>query len=93
MMRGGDCFQQLCRHGLISAREAAALVSAEKTGNLAWTLEGLADNIESRKRAREQVIIETVQPAVVIGLGLIIFSVCVAMFIPLIHILGSAELW
>jgi type II secretory pathway component PulF len=93
LMRGGDCFQQLCRHGLISAREAAALVSAEKTGNLAWTLEGLADNIESRKRAREQVIIETVQPAVVIGLGLIIFSVCVAMFIPLIHILGSAELW
>ena len=93
LMRGGDCFQQLCRHGLISVREAAALVSAEKAGNLAWTLEGLADNIESRQQTREQVIIETVQPAVVIGLGLIIFSVCVAMFIPLIHILGSAELW
>ena len=42
---------------------------------------------------RVQVIIETVQPAVVIGLGLIIFSVCIAMFVPLIHILGSADLW
>jgi type II secretory pathway component PulF len=91
--RGGDCFQQLCRQGLINSRETAALVSAERSGNLAWALEGIADKIESRQQARVQVLVETVQPAVVIGLGLIIFSVCVAIFMPLIHILGSAELW
>jgi type II secretory pathway component PulF len=93
LARGGDCFQQLCGQGLINAREAAALDSAERAGNLAWALMGIADSIESRQQARIQVIIETVQPAVVIGLGLIIFSICVAIFIPLIHILGSSDLW
>ena len=92
-VRGGDCFQLLRQNGLVNSREAAALVSAERAGNLAWALEGIADNIERRQQARVQVIIETVQPAVVIGLGLIIFSVCIAIFIPLIHILGSADLW
>jgi type II secretory pathway component PulF len=93
LVRGGNCFQQLYQHGLVNSREAAALASAEKAGNLAWALEGIADNIERRQQARLQVVIETVQPAVVIGLGLIIFSVCVAIFVPLIHIFASAELW
>ena len=78
---------------MINSREAAALDSAERAGNLAWALMGIADSIESRQQARIQVMIETVQPAVVIGLGLIIFSICVAIFIPLIHILGSSALW
>jgi type II secretory pathway component PulF len=91
--RGGDCFQQLCRQRLINSREAAALVSAERSGNLAWALKGIADTIENRQQARVQVMIETVQPAIVIGLGLVIFSVCIAIFIPLIHMIGSLEIW
>lgn len=93
LARGGDSLEQLHRQGLINSREAAALASAERSGNLAWALEGIADRIESLQEARVQVMIETVQPAVVIGLGLIIFSICVAIFLPLIHILKSAELW
>lgn len=93
VVRGRDCFEPLCRSGLISRREAAALVSAERAGNLAWALEGIAENIEGRQRAREQVIAEMVQPAIVIGLGVLILGICVAIFIPLIHILGTLDLW
>jgi len=92
-VRGRDCFEPLARHGLISPREAAALVSAERVGNLAWALEGIADNIERRQRAREQAVAETVQPGIVIGLGLVIFFICTALFIPLVSLLGSTELW
>ena len=49
-VRGGDCFQLLCRNGLVNSREAAAPVSAERAGNLAWALEGIADNIERRQQ-------------------------------------------
>jgi len=92
-VRGRDCFEPLSRHGLLNPREAAALTSAERVGNLAWALEGIADNIERRQLAREQVIAETVQPAIVIGLGLFIFFICTAFFIPLIYLLGSTEPW
>ena len=93
VVRGRDCFGPLCRYGLISPREAAVLVSAERVGNLAWALEGIADNIECRQRAREQVIAEMVQPSIVIGLGLVVFCICTAIFLPLIHLLGTSELW
>jgi type II secretory pathway component PulF len=92
-VRGRDCFQPLSRHGLINPREAAALVSAERVGNLAWALEGIADNIERRQRAREQVVAEMVQPGIVIGLGLVIFFICTALFIPLVSLLNANELW
>jgi type II secretory pathway component PulF len=90
---GRDCFGPLCRSGLISAAEATALASAERAGNLEWALQGIADNIESRQRARGQVIVETVQPVIVIGLGLVVLCVCIAIFVPLIHMIGSTELW
>jgi type IV pilus assembly protein PilC len=92
-LRGRDCFGPLSQNGLINRREAAALVSAERAGNLGWALEGIADNIESRQRTREQMIAEMVQPAIVVGLGLIIFGVCTAMFVPLIQILAKTQLW
>jgi type II secretory pathway component PulF len=93
VQQGSDCFRPLCQNGLINRLEAAALAAAERAGNLAWALEGIADNIESRQRARGQAIVETVQPAIVIGLGLIVLSICVAIFVPLIHLIASTELW
>lgn len=93
VVQGRDCFGPLCRCGLISAAEAAAFASAERAGNLEWALQGIADNIESRQRARSQVLVETVQPVIVIGLGLVVLCVCIAIFVPLIHMIGSTELW
>jgi type II secretory pathway component PulF len=93
MTRGRDPFGPLCRCGLISSAEATALASAERAGNLEWALRGIADNIESRQRARSQMIVETVQPFIVIGLGLVVLCVCIAIFVPLIHMIGSTEIW
>jgi type II secretory pathway component PulF len=93
VVRGRDCFAPLCQNGLITKREADALVSAERAGNLAWALDGIADNIESRQRAREQMIAEVVQPAIVMGVGFVILGICIALFIPLVHLIGSTELW
>lgn len=39
--QGRDCFEPLCRCGLISPAEATALASAERAGNLEWCFKQL----------------------------------------------------
>lgn len=91
--RGRDCFDLLHQSGLLSSREAAALVSAEKSGNLGWALEGIATNIEGSQQARAQAFVEMVQPTVIFALGLLIFFICVAFFFPLVQLINTNVTW
>ena len=91
--RGGDCYSLLARSGLLSAGEAAALAAAQRAGNLGWALDGVADNIERRQRALGQLVVEVLQPAIVVALGVIVFFVSTAFFFPLLKLFTSTKLW
>jgi general secretion pathway protein F len=85
--RGNDGFQPLADCGLLSSREADALTCAERAGNLAWVLDSLAENIERRHRSFQESVVETVQPAVIAAVGLLVFGICVGIFYPIVHLI------
>jgi type IV pilus assembly protein PilC len=85
--RGNNGFQPLADCGLLSLREADALTCAERAGNLAWVLDSLAENIERRHRSFQESLVETVQPAIITAVGLLVFGICVGIFYPIIHLI------
>ncbi|HET6324571.1 MAG TPA: type II secretion system F family protein [Planctomycetaceae bacterium] len=87
IVRGNNGFQPLADAGLLSGREADALACAERAGNLAWVLESLADNIERRHRSFQESVVETVQPAVIAAIGLLVLAICVGIFYPIIQLI------
>ena len=50
-------------------------------------LDSLAENIERRHRAFQESLVETVQPAIITAVGLLVFGVCVGIFYPIIHLI------
>jgi type II secretory pathway component PulF len=87
IVRGNNGFQPLADAGLLSGREADALACAERAGNLAWVLDSLADNIERRHRSFQESVVETVQPAVIAAIGLLVLAICVGIFYPVIQLI------
>jgi type II secretory pathway component PulF len=85
--RGSNGFQPLADAGLLRSREADALTCAERAGNLAWVLDSLAENIERRHRAWQESVVETVQPAVIAAVGLLVLAICVGIFYPIIQLI------
>jgi type IV pilus assembly protein PilC len=85
--RGNNGFQPLADAGLLSSREADALTCAERAGNLAWVLDSLAENIERRHRSWQESVVETVQPAVIAAIGLLVLAICVGIFYPIIQLI------
>ena len=84
-VRGGvDWIEALRRHGVIRTSDAAVLSSAESVGNLAWALEELALTAERRLVTRMQVVIQTLFPLVVLILGMLVFILVTAYFLPLV---------
>ncbi len=87
-VRGGvDWIEALRRHGVIRAADAAVLTSAESVGNLAWALEELAETAERRLATRIQLVIQTSFPLVVIILGVLVFILATAYFLPLVTLI------
>jgi type II secretory pathway component PulF len=87
-VRGGvDWIEALRRHRVIRAADAAVLASAESVGNLAWALEELAETAERRLATRVQLLIQTSFPLVVVILGILVFILATAYFLPLVSII------
>jgi protein transport protein HofC len=86
--QGVDWIQALWRHGLIRATDAEVLASAAAVGNLGWVLSELAETAERRLAMRSQAVIQTLFPLVVVMLGMMVFFLCVAYFIPLVLLIG-----
>jgi type IV pilus assembly protein PilC len=84
---GGDLWASLAEERLVSSREAKFLAAAETAGNLAWALRMLSDRIDDRRRRRFALIIEIAQPAIVLLLGVIVLSVCLGIFLPLVQLI------
>jgi type IV pilus assembly protein PilC len=85
--RGNNGFRPMADCGLLSVPEADALGCAEQAGNLDWALEAIAENIERRHRSVVESLVETLQPAVIAGIGLLVLGVCVGIFYPVIQLI------
>lgn len=86
---GGDCWEAMCQNGFLKRREVAFLEAATRTHNLDWALLHLARTIERRRGWWAQRIAALCQPLVVLFVGFIVGFVCIALFLPLIKLVGD----
>ena len=89
-LRSGDpAWQTLQTAGLLRHDETIVLETAEKTGNLPWALETLATNLECRSAFRIQAILEILRPVLLITVALVVGSITIALFLPLIKLMND----
>ena len=87
--QGADCWQSLIEVGLLRQGEAAVLAAAQRVGNLPWALRGIARSIERRLQFRLAVLMEFVQPALLLCLGGVVATIVVGLFMPLMKLLND----
>jgi type IV pilus assembly protein PilC len=63
----------------------------EKTGNLDSTLATLGDYYEQRVDQRVNTLVSMIEPALTVGMGLIVAFIALSMITPLYSILGSMQ--
>jgi type II secretory pathway component PulF len=85
--QGVNLWDAMQTTGLITRPESALLKSAQGAGNLPWALNQLADALERRFAFRWMAILEFLQPAVVLLMGIITFLICLGFFMPLVKLL------
>jgi len=88
--RGHFSWDLLCRDGFLKRDEADALDAAAANNHLTWALRTLADGIDSRQRIQTAWAFELQRPILIGLLGVIVALVCIAMFLPLIHVIDHA---
>jgi type II secretory pathway component PulF len=84
---GGGWTDSLARQSLIRRTERAVLQAAQRSGNLPWAMQEMADSARRRFFYRLQAIIQTVFPFVLICFGLAVMYVVVALFLPLVSLM------
>ena len=72
---------------MIHAADSAVLTSAESVGNLAWALEELAETAERRLASRMQLVVQSLFPLVIVILGVVVFIMATAYFLPLVNLI------
>jgi type II secretory pathway component PulF len=85
--QGADWIESLRYHHVIRRADADVLRSAAEVGNLAWALMELAESVERRLATRFQLMVQTLFPIVVVALGLLVFIMAVAYFLPLVTLI------
>ena len=86
---GIEWIQALWRQRLIGSADADVLAAAEAVGNLPWALSELAATLERRMANHFQLAIQTLFPLVVLMLGMVVFILVAAYFLPLVNIINS----
>ena len=82
LARGVSCWQSLRSHGLLRRGETALLEAAQRVGNLAWALRGVADTMERRSDCRVRVVIEFLRPVALLAAGVVVGFFVFGMFSP-----------
>ena len=77
----------LVANGLLRQADAAVLSAAERVGNLEWALREMAAGGERRIGYRLQFWLQILIPMVVLVLGVLVFVICVAYFLPLVRMI------
>ena len=86
---GQDWCESLLRVKLIGSSDAALLRSAQRLGNLPWALRQTADSLSRRTMLRLEAVMQLVFPLLVIGLGICVGVIVIALFVPLIHLIQN----
>jgi type IV pilus assembly protein PilC len=73
----------------ITPTEAEALIRAEAVGNLPWVLETLAEAEEERWEHRLNYVIQLLQPALIILIGLAVAFIVIGFFMPMVKLVGD----
>lgn len=63
------------------------LASAAEVGNLSWALFELAESADRRLATRFQMVVQTLFPLVVVMLGMAVFILAMAYFVPLVQLI------
>ncbi len=84
---GAASWQSLEAVGVLKSSESVILESAQRIGNLPWAMETVADNIERRRAFRLKVLLEFLQPMMLIPVGILVGLIAWAFFLPLIKLL------
>jgi type II secretory pathway component PulF len=87
--RGENCWIVLRAAQMLTRGEPALLEAARRVGNLVWALRGMADSIERRAEYRYQIILELIDPVLVLCLGALVGTFAISMFLPLIELLNK----
>jgi type II secretory pathway component PulF len=85
--QGADWIESLIHHRLIRPADADVLTSAAQVGNLDWALLELAETAERRLATRFQLVVQTLFPLVVVMLGMAVFIMSMAYFVPLVALI------
>ncbi|MBS0206939.1 MAG: type II secretion system F family protein [Planctomycetes bacterium] len=89
ILQGNSGWLELERKGFLSSREVNLLESAERVGNLPWTMNAIADAIERRWFYRMCAAKELLTPVVIVAMGFLVGFVCLAFFLPLVKLLND----
>ncbi len=86
---GDSLGQALQDEGFVNSRESHSIDNAAAIGHLGWALSALANSIQQRRINRSRWFMEFIRPTVIIFLGFLVGAFCIAMFIPLVKLLGD----
>jgi type II secretory pathway component PulF len=84
---GADWSETLGHAGLIGRPEIAVFRSAERTGNLVWALEEMADSRVRRGACRLRAFLSVAFPVVILVLGGCVLLVALGIFTPMIELI------
>ena len=87
--QGADWPDALCTAAILRADDVGALRAAQLQGNLGWAMRELAAAARRRTLQWAQASGQIVFPLVLVGLGLTIGVIVIAMFIPLISLINA----
>lgn len=86
---GNDPWTQFRRRRFLTTRDLAVIQTAQQVGNLPWALREIASLSERRLQYRMGMLLQIVRPIVIIGLGLCVAFICIAMFMPLVKLVND----
>ncbi len=89
LQAGGDDFQCLGRRGLLGSADLAVLQASRRNGNLAWAARELADSNRRRLIYRVHAALQVIFPAVIVGYGVLVGMIAIAMFLPLVSLISN----
>lgn len=88
--KGNDCWTALHDYSLLTPGEVRLLQSAQRAGNLSWALKAIARSIERRINYKMALTREYLEPAFVVGLGVLVGFLVIGLFLPLVNLVSLA---
>jgi type IV pilus assembly protein PilC len=86
---GEDVITAMRSGGLLTQREAVFLQCSQQNRHLDWALRHLAEAIEVRRLQQVRRLLNILGPGLLIGLGMLVLFVCVAMFLPVVKLVND----